>query len=253
MFGRPTITLIQFRERSEASRMEYQSIIREVSPWADVVPVCGLTEDVMRQVNGSDGVIFGGSGDLDFDGARSTDDEVRRRTKQVFESMTHVLDHVFAIDLPTFGICFGHQMMGAFRGSLVYHDSNQSKQKTHTVILQSEGQDHRVCNEIPVTFTAQYGHKDVLAHVPSGATLLAHGGDSCRISALAYSRNIISTQFHPELTLADMHERVAHIPNYLPDGVAVEDVFQDTPHAQTWLHNFARLVAVERVGSRVGV
>lgn len=253
MFGRPTITLIQFRATSAASRMEFQSIQREVAPWADLVAVCGIKGEIIPQVTLSDGVILGGSGDLDFDGARLPEDEVRAQTKQVFEMMAPVLDHLFTEDLPTFGICFGHQMLGAFRGSLVYHDSMQSKQKTHTVILQPEGQDHRLCSELPVSFAAQYGHKDVLAHIPDGAILLAHGGEACRISALAYSSHIVSTQFHPELTLADMHERVATISSYLPEGVVVDDVYQDTPYAQTWLHNFARMVAVERVGGRDSV
>ncbi len=244
MHARPTILLVQFRQTPAADTLEKQSILREVMPYAEVKTVCGVTEDVFAELGQADGVILGGSGDYDFDGARAADDPVRLRTEQLFVSLSPTLDYLFNLDKPLLGICFGHQLMGAFRGANVYHDSNQSKLKTHTVTLHDDGRQHRLFANMPTTFDAQYGHKDVLAHVPTGARLLAHGGDSCRVSALAYSDNIISTQFHPELTLEDMHDRVAHIPGYLPEGTTVDEVFFDTPHARTILHNFARAVAV---------
>lgn len=244
MYQRPTILLVQFRQTPQADQLEHSSILREVEAFADVVTVCGVQGDVLAGVKQADGVILGGSGDYDFDGARSVDDPIRRQTEALCRSLAPTLDYLFRNDKPTFGICFGHQLMGAFRGVGVYHDTSQSKQKTHTVALRPEGHEHRLCVALPPTFAAQYGHKDVLAHVPSGARLLAQGGEACRVSALAYSDNIISTQFHPELTIADMHDRVVHIPHYLPDGVAVDERYFDTPHARTMLHNFARVVAV---------
>ena len=242
MQTRPTILLVQFRQTPAADLLERQSIEREVASFADIKTICGVTEDVRSVLDMVDGVILGGSGDYDFDGARSIDDPVRARTESLFRSLGPTLEYLFAVDKPLLGICFGHQLMGAFRGASVYHDREQSKLKTHTVTMRDEGRNHRLFANMPVTFDAQYGHKDVLAHIPMGATLLAHGGESCRVSALAYSDNIISTQFHPELTLADMHDRVAHIPHYLPEGTTVDEVFFDTPHARTILHNFAKVV-----------
>ncbi|MBP9717128.1 MAG: gamma-glutamyl-gamma-aminobutyrate hydrolase family protein [Candidatus Pacebacteria bacterium] len=242
MQDRPTILLVQFRQTPAADLLECQSIEREVATFAAVKTVCGVTGNVLAELDGIDGVILGGSGDYDFDGARSPDDPVRARTEMLFRSLGPTLDYLFATDTPLLGICFGHQLMGAFRGASVYHDTQQSKLKTHTVTLHEEGRNHRLFANMPTTFDAQYGHKDVLAHVPIGARLLAHGGESCRVSALAYSDNIISTQFHPELTLSDMHDRVAHIPHYLPEGTTVDEVFFDTPHARTILHNFAKVV-----------
>jgi GMP synthase-like glutamine amidotransferase len=246
MSERPTILLVQFRQTPAADILEKQSIAREVTQLVDVKTVCGITDNVLTQVKVADGVILGGSGDYDFDGARAIDDPVRVRTEKLFKSLGPTLDYLFEADKPLLGICFGHQLMGAFRGAQVYHDCNQSKLKTHTVTLHDDGQSHRLFANMPTLFDAQYGHKDVLAHIPSGARLLAHGGESCRVSALAYSDHIISTQFHPELTLEDMHDRVARIPGYLPEGTTVEEIFYDTPHARTILHNFARVVAVGR-------
>lgn len=244
MYKRPTILLVQFRQLPQAGRLEYASIVREVGDVADVVTISGVADDILSAVRLVDGVILGGSGDYDFDGARPVDDPVRDQTEAVRRGMVPALDYLFGKNVPTFGICFGHQLMGAFHGVRVYHDRIQSKQRTHVVSLQPDGQAHRLCASLPLAFGAQYGHKDVLAYVPSCARLLAQGGEACRISALAYSDTIVSTQFHPELTVEDVHHRVAHIPHYLPDGVTVDDTFQDAPHARTMLQNFARMVAV---------
>jgi GMP synthase-like glutamine amidotransferase len=246
MYQRPTILLVQFRQTPQADRLERQSIEREVFDFVDVVTVCGVTGDVFSMVQTADGVILGGSGDYDFDGARASDDPVRKETEALCRSLAPTLDYLFAIDKPLLGICFGHQLMGSFRGASVYHDTIQSKLKTHTVTLEDDGRDHGLFASLPPSFAVQYGHKDVLAHIPTGARLLAHGGEACRVSALAYSDNIISTQFHPELSLADMHDRVTHIPNYLPEGVVVDEVFTDTPCARTILHNFAKRCVVGR-------
>ncbi len=253
MFERPTITLVQFRLTPAAARLELQSLRREMAPWADVVAVSAFAESVHDNMLVADGVVLGGSGDLDFDGARSEGDAIKQQTRQLVERLASTLDMLFERNSPLFGICFGHQLLGAFHGVTVYHDPGQSKQKTHTVILNGEGQDHRLCRALPQTFDVQYGHKDVLSHVPTGATLLAHGGEVCRVSALAYSDTILSTQFHPELTLDDLYDRVTHIPSYLPDGVGIAEIYRETPHAPTLLHNFARLVAVDGVGRRIGV
>ncbi|MCU0678723.1 MAG: type 1 glutamine amidotransferase [Candidatus Pacebacteria bacterium] len=246
MYQRQTILLVQFRQTPQADRLERQSIEREVSDFVDVVTVCGVTGDALTMVRDVSGVILGGSGDYDFDGARASDDPIRQQTEALCRSLAPTLDYLFSADKPLLGICFGHQLMGSFRGASVYHDTVQSKLKTHTVTLEDDGRDHGFFASLPQSFAVQYGHKDVLAHIPTGARLLAHGGEACRVSALAYSDNIISTQFHPELNLSDMHDRVTHIPNYLPEGVVVDEVFSDTPHARTILHNFARRCAVGR-------
>ncbi len=246
MQQRPKVCLVQFRETPQADRLELASLCREMSPLVDVVPVCGVTGDVLSAIRICDGVILGGSGDFDFDGSRAPDDLVRMRTAALLNKLSPSLDYLFASDKPLFGICFGHQMMGAFCGASVYHDISQSKQRTHTVQLEENGRQHRLCSSLPASFAAHYGHKDVLAHVPTGATLLAQGGESCRVSVLSYSHNIVSTQFHPELSLVDVYERVARIPNYLPKDTSVEEVFTDAPHASTMLHNFARLCTLEK-------
>ena len=69
------------------------------------------------------------------------------------------------------------------------------------------------------------------------------GGEECKVSALQYKNNIVTTQFHPELTFADIVERMKNSPGYLPEGVVLEDMYTDDVDANTLLKNFGLFVA----------
>jgi GMP synthase-like glutamine amidotransferase len=107
--------------------------------------------------------------------------------------------------------------------------------------------DYFLFTDVPDSFLAHYGHKDVLDKVPEGAVLLVNGGDQCRVSALQYKNNIFTVQFHPELTFTDVVNRVKSTKMYLPEGVAVEEIYKDKPHSNIILRNFAKLVANQKL------
>ena len=104
--------------------------------------------------------------------------------------------------------------------------------------------DYFLFSDLPESFSAHYGHKDALDSIPEGAVLLMNGGDECKISALQYKKNIYTVQFHPELRLGDMLERIKNSPGYLPEGTVAEEIFTDDPHSNTILQNFGKFVAL---------
>ena len=245
----PKILILQFRknavhealERESLARelgdqvvVEYRSALDDTIPWDD-------PEAILAPYHG---LILGGSGDFDFDGGRSNHDASKQKSYELLERLQPLLAYVFAVDFPTLGICFGHQMIGAHAGATVCHDPSQKKSRSHTVAIVAQESD-RLLAGIPPTFAAHYGHKDSLDRVPDGATLLVHGGDQCRVSALRYGNKIYTTQFHPELILSDLHKRLEILPGYLPEGVSVEEVFVDDVASNKLLHNFATLVAAQ--------
>jgi GMP synthase (glutamine-hydrolysing) len=187
------------------------------------------------------GLILGGSGDFDFDGGRAHDDQSRVGSYMLLKQLEPLFTYVFETDFPTFGICFGHQLLGAFAGAEVRHDPVQRKSRSHEVQVVTDSDSALLAN-VPKSFYAHYGHKDSLDRVPERAHLLVCGGEECRVSALQYSPVIYTTQFHPELTVDDMRKRVNLLPGYLPEGVAVDEVFTNDRVSNTLLHNFARLV-----------
>ncbi len=248
----PTILLIQFRSTATTANLERDSIARELGegvilrtisaldttlPWADPAGVLASAT----------GVIFGGSGDFDFDGKREDTDPAKVMSYQFLTQLTPLITHIFEQDIPTIGICYGHQLLGAFAGVPVTHDPVQSKTKSHEVQLLAEAHDFFLFTDVPDTFSAQYGHKDVLARVPDGAVLVMHGGEACQVTALRYRNNIYTMQFHPELSVADMKKRMEATPGYLPEGVVVEELFTDSPDAHRILRNFGTLVTMHTI------
>jgi len=241
------ILVIQFRMNENSVKQEQGSIRRGIPDTINLEFIDAVDdnydwhypETIMKDFSG---VILGGSGDLDFDGNRSEDDPVRKISYEVLGRLRPLFQYIFDNDIPTLGICYGHQILGAFAGAQVKYSKEQSKIKSHEVKLMVDKNDYFLFSDLPDAFQAHYGHKDVLDRVPEGATLLMNGGDSCKISALKYKQNVYTVQFHPELTFDDMLERIKVSPGYLPEGVAVEEVFKNDSNSNKILRNFGLLV-----------
>ncbi len=249
------ILSIQFRKKETSIRLEQESITREIGDSATIDFISALDAAIDWSspeilLIGYHGVILGGSGDFDFDGGRPDDDEDKRISYELLNRLRPLIAHIFETDTPTLGICYGHQLLGAFAGAQVVNDHTQKKSRSHEVKLLLEHSGHFLFTEVPESFLAHYGHKDSLDRIPDGAVLLAEGGQECRVSALQYKRNIYSTQFHPELTVEDMVKRMQNSPGYLPEGVAVEELFKDDPSSNRILRNFGQLVRNHAAGLR---
>ncbi len=244
----PCILVIQFRLRDKTRTLEQQSIAREIGVDVSLEFISALDttqpyDDPKNLLQGFSGVIFGGSGDFDFDGGRQEHDHAKITSFTLLEQMRPLLDYIFQYDIPTLGICFGHQIIGAYAGANVIHDENQKKNRSHQVSVMVDKDIYGICDNVPDTFFAHYGHKDSLDRVPDGAILLMNGGNACQVSALSYKQNIFTTQFHPELSFEDLYLRIEATPGYLPEGVVVDEAYTKNTQANTILFNFGQLVA----------
>lgn len=242
------ILVIQFRIDEKLLNREKNCINRAIAEECQIDYLSALDKEIDWQypeviVGEYDGFIFGGSGDLDFDGNREESDPARNISYEILGRLRPLFQYIFDHDLPTLGICFGHQMLGAFAGAQVHCDACQKKVRSHEVKFLVDKQEYFLFADLPDSFYAHYGHKDVLDRVPDGATLLMSGGEKCQVSALQYKSNIYTVQFHPELNYVDMIERIKSSPGYLPEGEVVEEIFKDDPHSNTILSNFGKMVA----------
>ncbi len=223
----------------ESEREKYQ---RTISDKAEVHFISSLDEnrpwhEPPRMLEGVDGVIFGGSGDFDFDGGREMSDPARVTSKIILERVRPLVEHLLSQDLPLFGVCYGHQIVAEVKGTAVLHDKEQTKRGSFPVILTQAGVEDAVFGSLPETFVGQYGHKDSLSGVPDGAVLLANSA-ICRASALRYGTSGYTVQFHPELSGEDMKSRLLNSPGLLPEGVDIDAIIKQSPEASSLIPNF---------------
>lgn len=241
-----TVLVIQSRLRPELIAGE-QEEYRRVLLGTDVTPIfkSSLDEslpwtDPVTLLDGVSAVILGGSGDLDFDGGRAKGDPVPAISSAIVKRLTPFVDFLFAHDVPTLGICFGHQIIAEVRGTKVVNDPLQKKVGTYPVTLTQEGKENPLFAPMPETFEAQYGHKDSLSGLPEGATALATGS-SCRYAALSYGGRLYSVQFHPELRAEDVANKLRLSPGYLPEGIDADEITRPSPEASTLIPRFIEL------------
>lgn len=240
---------IQFRVSKDSIAEEQASLKREIGRYADLEFISALDDSLNWShpetiLAGYQGIILGGSAEFYFDGNKSTNDPNRRISYELLEKLKPLFTYIFAHDIPTLGICYGHQLLGAFAGARVHCDLKQGKVRSHEVKLMVDKHDYFLFSDLPTSFYAHYGHKDSLDRVPEGAVLLMNGGDECKVTALRYKNNIYTTQFHPELTFEDMVKKMKKLPEYLPEGIVAEEIFKDDPHSNTILQNFGKFVAM---------
>ncbi len=243
------ILILQSRQRPEmilGEQDEYRRSLKDVD--AELIFKNTLDETLPWNapdaiLDSAHGVIFGGSGEFDFDGGRGDDDPARLTAHAIRDRVKTFVEYLFSNNIPTLGICFGHQIIGELRGAKVINDTAQKKVGTHEVYLNESGVADPLFKDTLRSFVAQYGHKDSLSTLPSGAVVLA-SADNCNFSALRYSEKIYTVQFHPELSAEDMIQKLANSPGYLPEGVAPESIIRPSREASAILLRFVDRIVV---------
>lgn len=244
------VLIIQFRKDEKWLEQERDCFNRGVEDLVELEFLNALKReidwnDLVSDLENYHGVVLCGTGDLDFHGNRSDCDEVRIASQRLLKAMNPFLTYLFDKDILTLGICYGHQLIGAFAGVEVVCDKWQKKRCSCALEFVVDKTEHELLVDLPDKFHAYYGHKDVLVSVPNEAILLLSGGERCRVAGLKYKNNIYTFQFHPELNYFDIKQRV-NIPGYLPEGVVLDEVFIEDDSTNMILRNFAKLVAKDK-------
>lgn len=240
------ILLIQARLESKRADMEYGAFQRILGEGVHVERVSVLDDSYTWDLPGKvidmyDGVIIGGSGDFHLHGG-NPDDDACREARRFLERLRPYIIYMHANDTPVLGVCFGHQLIAEIMDGGVTNDRAQQKTGTYEITLTTEGARDPLFGNFPTTFSVQYAHKDSVTSLPTGATLLA-SGDTCRFSALRYGSRMYTVQFHPELSREDMVATGRLMPQYLPEGAVLEDMFRPSPEASKVISIFIESIA----------
>jgi GMP synthase (glutamine-hydrolysing) len=108
------------------------------------------------------------------------------------------LREVVASGAPTFGICFGHQILAQALGGEVQR--NPRGREIGTVPIERHGETAHapIFDDLPARFEAQVTHVDSVVRLPPGAQALARS-DREEYHAIRFTETCYGVQFHPEM------------------------------------------------------
>ncbi len=184
------------------------------------------------QIAAVDAVLLGGSGDYSV-----------ARGGPWLEAALEAMRDLDRLSKPTFASCWGFQAMARALGGEVVTDPSCAELGTQELELTDVGQEDPVFGPMGSPFLAHVGHQDTVTILPETAELLA---STDRVTNQAFrirGKPIYCTQFHPELTVRSMMERLTAYPEYIPKivGLPLETFaagLQETPEANELLRRF---------------
>ncbi|WP_129336267.1 glutamine amidotransferase [Cellulomonas endophytica] len=151
---------------------------------------------------GLSGVVVGGSPFCTSD-PEEDKPAVQRRVER---ELAGLLDRVLAEDVPFLGACYGVGTLGVHQGGVVDRTYGEPI-GTVPVTLTDAGRADPLFAGLPPVFDAFVGHKEALRTPPPAATVLATSPD-CPVQAFRVGEHQYATQFHPELDVDGIVERV---------------------------------------------
>lgn len=107
---------------------------------------------------------------------------------------------------PVFGACFGHQAIARALGGQVGHNPGPFV----LGLVETRYADQ--------TLALYAAHGEQVIRLPPGAQVLS-GNEDCPFGAFAIGRNILTTQYHPEITADFMSDLLDEVAGKLPPDV----------------------------------
>jgi GMP synthase (glutamine-hydrolysing) len=226
-----------FLRFGELSAPQLVRVRLESASLDELLPGLDLTEH--------SGVIIGGSP------FTSSDPQAQKSPVQlrVEEDLGRLIGEVLKLDVPFLGACYGIGTLGLYLGGVLDRTFAEPVSAVE-VSLTAEGLSDPVLAGIPETFQAYVGHKEALRRLPPDAVLLA-GSAACPVQMFRVGQHQYATQFHPELDVPGIVERMRayrHSGYFLPDELDAL-IVQVSAATVTWpsriLSNFTTRYASE--------
>ena len=207
------VLLVQVRDDGDPmARHEAECVTRRLAPSPVVLDTRNalVNRSDASWLDGHDAVIIGGSGDYSVHDPRS---------RQWVDGLHRLLDGALERKVPTFGLCFGHQLLGKHLGAEVATDEAYAELGTVDLELTPEGLEDPVFSGLEPEYHGHTGHSDHVTRVPDGVRLLSR---NARLATQAFKVDgapVYSTQYHPDMTAVEALSRYLAYRNALPDEI----------------------------------
>ena len=138
------------------------------------------------------------------------------------ESALNVMRQLHELSKPTFASCWGFQAFSLALGGEVVTDLERAEVGTFDLTLTDEGQADPVFGPMGSPFAAQLGHQDIVDRLPEGAICLARSDRVGNQGFRFEGKPIYGSQFHPELDLSSLLDRLRTYPGYIKSITGLE-------------------------------
>jgi GMP synthase (glutamine-hydrolysing) len=155
-------------------------------------------------LNVADGEKFPqGMGLADFDGVVITGSPLSTyEDSPAVRTQLDLARDAFHSGIPTYGSCWGLQLMSAALGGDVrLNPKGREIGIARTIILNDAGRTHAMYRDKPVAFDAFCSHRDEVTALPTGGTVLASNAvsDIQAAEIVQGEKNFWGVQYHPEM------------------------------------------------------
>jgi GMP synthase (glutamine-hydrolysing) len=210
------VLLLQIRDAGDPMAEHEQRCIERRLENRSVELVCnnGLVERASAAwLDGVDALIVGGSAAYSVHHPRSA---------PWVDALRKLLDAALERNLPSFGICFGHQLLAYHLGAPVITDEERAEVGTIDVTLTEAGSGDPLFEDCEPILAVHTGHSDLVAAIPHAVDLL---GASDTVETQIFRVRgacFYSTQFHPDLTGAEAIARYTAYKQSMSEALSPE-------------------------------
>jgi GMP synthase (glutamine-hydrolysing) len=147
--------------------------------------------------------------------------------------------------IPTLGICYGHQLIAYALGGSVDYMPDGREVGTLPVKLHPSAQEDALLHDLPEQILVQLSHRQAVMELPQDTVLLA-SSDRVPFEAFRYGDRVWGMQFHPEFSMDVMQAYSRYARSGLEsEGFDPDHIYRqitDTPNGLTIMQRFAGLV-----------
>lgn len=234
------ILIIQFRKDNSGHhevKCLHNALAKDYTNYTIVNAYGDLdSKDLIYLAKRSRGIILGGNGESGYE---EVDLHKIKTLEAVINKMKDFLKEVERLQLPTLGICFGHQLIADYLGGNVFPDKNQAETGVNKIILTEYGIKDRLFKGLEKEFYSVLSHKSSVVSLNNKAVKILAYSNKCNIQAFQY-KNFYGTQFHPELSIEDFNHRIKMYPEYMEYCLPFDENINIDVY--TLMHNFWEIV-----------
>lgn len=175
----------------------YARVLRRLEP--------ALRTDILTAADGAE--LPDGVGLADYDGVTMTGSALNiYNGGEPVTRQIELAKSVFAAGVPFFGSCWGLQVaVTAAGGEVRANPRGREFGFGRRILLSDAGRAHRLFESKPHAFEAPTIHRDEIATLPAGATVLASNEFGIQAAAFSHGRGTFwGVQYHPEYDFVDI-------------------------------------------------